>query len=240
MWQLDSVVVAEWEMTAAQSGEWMAVKPTQKPVTIHGLTVLFFDQNGLVSDTHCYFDVGAVLAELGGAPKSIEAPAPIAVPPVMTPVVAQKSEDEKTNVVTVNTSWDALEAKNEAGYLAPIADDIEVFRLDRAAPEKGKAGRKAFYKWITGGMSSLSQTPSNAWGVGAFVIEEYTLAGVHAGRLTDAAPSGHALRLHLLDIDEMKDGKIVRTWTYGNSLELYAETGQVPRATPGTSSAVIR
>ena len=80
---------------------------------------------------------------------------------------------------------------------------------------------------------SLSQTPLNAWGVGPFVIEEYSITGVHSGKLYNAPPSGHALRLHFVDIDEVREGKVVRTWTYGNSLELYAETGAVPHAAPG-------
>jgi ketosteroid isomerase-like protein len=240
VWQIDPVVVVEWGMTAVQSGDFMGVKATQKPVTIHGISLLWFDHNGLISDTHCYFDVGSVLAELGPAPKGIEAPAPLATPGLVVPVVAQGSAAEKANVGIVNGSWDAFEAKNEAGYLAPIADDIEVFRLDRAAPDRGKSTRKGFYKWFTSGLSSLSQTPTNAWGIGSFVIEEYTVAGVHSGKLTDGAPSGHALRLHYVDVDEMKDGKIVRTWTFGNSLELLAQIGQVERAAPGAGSAVIK
>jgi ketosteroid isomerase-like protein len=241
VWQVDPVVVLEWAMTGVQSGEWMGVKATQKPVTIHGLTVLFFDHNGLIADTHCYFDVGVVLAQLGAAPvKSIEVPTPLTPPGNVTPIVAQGNADEAKNVKLVTDSWDDLEARKEAGYLAPIADDIEVFRLDRAASERGKAARRAYFKWVTTGISSLQQTPSGKWGMGPYVIEEYTLEGNHAGRLTDVAPSGHALRLHYVDVDEMKDGKIVRTWTFGNSLELLAQTHQVERATPGNSSAVIK
>jgi SnoaL-like polyketide cyclase len=86
-------------------------------------------------------------------------------------------------------------------------------------------------------MSSLAQTPLNAWGAGDFVIEEYTLTGVHSGPLTSSSPSGHALRLHYVDIDDVQNGKVFRTWTYGNSLELYAESGAIPTAAPGPVAA---
>jgi len=231
-------VIVEWTMAGVQAREWMAVPPTQKPVSIRGLGLFWFDENGLVSDTHLYFDVGATLAQLGAAPKGIEVPT-FAPPPAMV-VTATHSDTETQDVATVNASWDAFEAKKEVGYLAPLADDIEVFRLDRTSPERGKAERKKFFKWAASGIGSLQQTPLNAWGIGAYVVEEYSLTGVHSGKLTDAPASGHALRLHYVDIDELKDGKIVRTWTFGNSLELYAETGVVERAAPGASTAVLK
>ncbi len=239
-WHAPHAVIVEWTMTGVHSGEWMGVKPTGKPVSIRGLGLFWFDQNGLVSDTHLYFDVGATLVELGAAPaalKGVAAPLAPAGAPDTSVVTATGSDAEKQNLAIVNTSWDAFEAKNEAGYLAAIADDIEVVRLDRAAPERGRAERKKFFKWAAGGIGSLSQTPLNAWGIGSFVVEEYTLTGVHSGKLTEAPASGHALRLHYVDIDELKDGKIVRTWTYGNSLELYAETREVPRGAPGASTS---
>jgi ketosteroid isomerase-like protein len=238
-WQPPHVVVVEWTMTGIHAHDWMGVQATQKPVTVKGLGMFWIDQAGLVADTHLFFDAGAILAQLGAAPKGVEAFLPAAGPASTDVVLATGAESEKQNVAMVNASWDAFEARNEAGYLASIADDIEVFRLDRAAPERGKAERKRFFKWA-GGISSLSQTPHNAWGVGSFVVEEYSVTGVHAGKLTDASASGHALRLHYADIDEIKDGKIVRTWTYGNSLELYAEVGQIDRAAPGAASAVIK
>ena len=244
VWQPPHVAVLEWTMAGVQTGEFVGIKATQKPVTLHGLSIYWFDASGLVSDTHLYYDVGATLAALGAAPKGVEA-ALAATGAVQAPadaVVAGVSvtETEKRNVALVNASWDAFEAKNEAGYLAALSDDVEVFRLDRAKSEAGKAERKKFFKAASAGIGSLSQTPLNAWGVGDFVIEEYSITGVHSGKLFDLAASGHALRLHFVDIDEVKDGKVVRTWTYGNSLELYAEAGQVEHAAPGATATVLK
>jgi predicted ester cyclase len=234
VWQIGEAIVVEWAMKGTHSSPWMGVAPTQKEVAIRGVTLQWFNLNGLINEVHVYFDCGSVLAQMGASPnKSIEAgPAAVFAPsPVVT--LASGNAEEKANVGIVNASWDALEAKNEAGYLAPMLSGIEVTRADRTAVETGKEERKKFFHWVVGGVSSLSQTPMNAWGAGNFVIEEYTITGVHSGKLTPQPPSGHALRLHYLDIDEMQGGKIVRTWTYGNVLELYAETGAVPSAAPG-------
>ncbi len=238
-WLAANAVITEWTMTGTHHHAWMGLAATERPVTIRGLGLFWFDTKGLVSDTHLFFDVGATLVALGGvAPKGVEAPA--VVPSETTVVAATGAEAERQNLAIVNASWDALEAKSEAGYLAPFTDETDLVRLDRAAPEHGKADRRKYFKWATTGIGSLAQTPLNAWGVGSFVIEEYSLTGVHSGKLTDAPASGHALRLHFVDVDELRDGKVVRTWTYGNSLELYAQTGQVERAAPGAASAVIR
>jgi predicted ester cyclase len=234
VWQIGEAAVVEWTLTGTQSGSFMGVGPTQKPVSFGGISLIWFNLNGLINEVHLYYDCGAVLAELGSPQNpSIQAgPVPASSStPVLT--VAGGTPEEKANVAIVNASWDALEAKSEAGYLAPIADEVEVTRLDRATPERGKEERRKYFRWVVSGVSSLSQTPLNAWGAGNFVIEEYTITGVHSGKLTPTPPSGHALRLHYVDIDEMQNGKIVRTWTYGNSLELYAEAGVIPNASPG-------
>jgi predicted ester cyclase len=241
VWQIGEAAVIEWSLTGAQSGPFMGVSPAQKPVSFRGVTLLWFNLNGLINEVHIYFDCGAVLAQLGAAPNPTIQAGPASAPDASPGIVrAGGTPEEKANVAVVNASWDALEAKNEGGYLAPIADDIEVTRLDRAAPERGKEERKKYFRWVVSGVSSLSQTPLNAWGAGNYVIEEYTITGVHSGKLIPSPPSGHALRLHYVDIDEMQNGKIVRTWVYGNSLELYAEAGAVPSGSPaagGVSSA---
>jgi predicted ester cyclase len=150
--------------------------------------------------------------------------------------IAGGTPEEKANVAVVDASWDALEVRNEVGYLAPFADDVEVTRSDRVSTERGKNERKKFFRWMTTGVSSLAHTPANAWGAGTFVIEEYTINGVHSGKLTSSPPSGHTLRLEYLDIYELQNGKIARAWTYGNSLELYAQAGVIPSASPGASA----
>jgi predicted ester cyclase len=235
LWQIGEAAIVEWAMTGTQSGTFMGASPTQKEIGISGVTLLWFNLNGLINEVHVYFDCGAVLAQLGAAPnKAILSGPPVTLAPAPVVTVAGGTPEEKANVTLVNASWDALEDKSEGGYMAPFADAIEVTRMDRPGVEKGKEERRKFFRWVASGISSLAQTPLNAWGAGPYVIEEYNFTGVHSGQLTSAPPSGHALRLHYVDIDEMQNGKVVHIWTYGNSLELYAESGAIPSAAPGT------
>jgi ketosteroid isomerase-like protein len=237
VWQIGEAAVVEWTMTGLQTGPWIGVTPAQKPVAIRGVSLLWFNLNGLINEVHIYFDCGAVLAQLGSPPNNaIQTGPPAVLAPSPTLTIAGGTQEEKTNVAIVNASWDALEVKNEASYMAPFADTVEVTRFDRAGAEVGKEERRKFFRWVTTGISSLAQTPLNAWGAGNFVIEEYTLGGVHSGKLTPTPPSGRTLRLNYLDIDEVQNGKITHIWTYGNTLELYAQAGIVPNASPGPSA----
>jgi ketosteroid isomerase-like protein len=240
IWQIGEAAVIEWTITGIQSSPWMGVSPAQKPIAIHGASLLWFNPDGRIGDVHVYFDCGAVLAQLGAAPNgAIQAgPPPSLVPsPVLT--IAGGTPEEKANVAVVDASWDALEVRNEVGYLAPFAEDVEVTRFDRVSTERGKDERKKFFRWVTTGVSSLAHTPANAWGAGTFVIEEYTINGVHSGKLTSTPPSGHTLRLSYLDIYELQNGKIARAWTYGNSLELYAQAGLLASASPAGASTAF-
>ncbi len=240
IWLIGEAAVVEWTLRGTQSGEWMGVNPTSRPVTIAGLTLCWFNLNGLINEVHVYFDAGSVLTQLGAAPKGLPPPLqPPASPASPEVVIAEGKHEEAENVAALRSSFDALEGKNEAAFVAPMADDVELIRLDRASPERGKEAQRAYFRWITHGIHSLAQTPRSSWGAGNFAIEEYSLSGVNSGKLVNAPSSGHALRLHFVDICELSAGKIMRIWRYGNSLEPLAQVGAIDRASPGSSSAFV-
>jgi predicted ester cyclase len=247
IWMSGEAAIVEWSMTAAQTGDFLGIKATGKEVGLRGVTLYWFNLSGLINDMHVYFDAGATVAQLGGALPCLEKPSgagpkgcktPIEGPPVVLAaspqvfVAAGGSEEEKADLHALNASFDALEAKNENEYLAPFADDVDVFRLDRPAPERGKEDRRKFARTVARAFSSLAQNPINAWGIGAYAIEEYTITGVNSGPIAGIQPTGHAVRLHVVDIAEMTGGKIVHLYTFGNSLELFAEIGAIPKAAP--------
>jgi hypothetical protein len=233
-------------MTALQTGDFLGVKATGKEIGLRGVTLYWFNLSGLINDMHVYYDAGAALAQLGGALPCLEksgagskaCKTPIEGPPVVLAaspqvlVAAGASEEERGNLHALNTSFDALEAKNDSEYLAPFSDEVDVFRLDRPTPERGKEERRKFARSVARAFSSLAQNPINAWGIGAYAIEEYTITGVNSGPIAGLQPSGHAVRLHMVDIAEMTGGKIVHLYTFGNSLELFAEIGVIPKAAP--------
>jgi|HubBroStandDraft_6_1064221.scaffolds.fasta_scaffold105625_3 hypothetical protein len=208
----------EWTMAGIQAHDWMRVTATQKPVSIRGLTLLWTKDDGSVLDAHVYFDVAAVKAQLGVAPKGL---APIPPPPVPTeaPQIIDQTGKEADNVGMVRTALDAFE-NNEAIYLGALTDDIEVHSLERAEPTHTKDEARAYYKAMHKAVAQLDTTVTDGWAVAQFAVVEYTIAGEQLGPIGWVpAQKDAVIRLHVVDVDELRDGRIARTWRYDNPAE---------------------
>ena len=61
------------------------------------------------------------------------------------------------------------------------------------------------------------------------MVSECTLTGTQTGPLVVAgmqvAPTNRDVNVHTLEILQLRNHKVVRGWTYGNSRELAAELG---------------
>jgi|HubBroStandDraft_4_1064222.scaffolds.fasta_scaffold50703_2 ketosteroid isomerase-like protein len=221
IWRTPNEQTVEWTMTATHAREWKGVAPTHKPVTIKGVTLLWTKDDGSITDIHVYFDVAVVKAELGVGPKDVEPPAASA-PPAGGPQdllqASPPSADETKDVDVVKSAFDSLENLSEAGYVGAMADDVEVYSLEHAAPVMhGKADAKAYYKAMHKAIGQLDTTIMGEWGVGKFAIVEYSIAGEQIGPIQwIPAQRDKVVRFELVDICELRDGKIARVWRYDN------------------------
>jgi ketosteroid isomerase-like protein len=211
----------EWTMAGVHARDWMRVAASQKPVMVRGVTLLWTKDDGSILDIHVYLDVAAVKAQLGAAPKGL---APIALSPVPTepPQVIDQNGTEADTLGTVRTALDALE-NNEGTYLGALTDDIEVHTLERAEPLLGKDGARAYYKVMHKAIAQLDTTLDNGWGVAQFAVVEYTIAGEQLGPIGWVpAQKDAVIRLHVVDVNELRDGRIARIWRYENPGEIAA------------------
>jgi ketosteroid isomerase-like protein len=220
IWRTPGEQTLEWTMTGTHAREWKGLAPTHKPVTIKGVTLLWTKDDGSITDIHVYFDVAVVKAELGAGPKDVEAPAPF-VPPSGGPQDLQQSlppsAEETKNADVVKSALDSLENLSEAGYVGAMADDLEVYSLEHATPWRGKADAKAYYKAMHKAIGQLDTTIMGEWGVGKFAIVEYSIAGEQLGAIQWLpAARDKVIRFELVDICEIRDGKITRVWRYDN------------------------
>jgi ketosteroid isomerase-like protein len=205
----------EWTMT----GRHIA---TQKPVIIKGLTLLWTKDDGSITDIHLYFDEAMVQAQLGLGPESLRGVHP-ALPAsnAVQLVEQQRSADEQANVAIVRAELQALEDNNEAAYLATFGDDLEVSLPESAQPLRGKAPARSYFKTMRNAIGYLATSIENIWGVGPFVAVEYQLLG------EQRAPLGWVplqkdklIKMSLVDVVEIRDGKIARVWRYDNPIQI--------------------
>jgi ketosteroid isomerase-like protein len=220
----------EWTMTGTQTRDWMGVAVTNKPVTIRALSLLFTKDDGSVTDVHVYFDVAAVRAALGVGPKELlaalaqppqgpQASADAATPPLVEVLDQAGSQDEKANFTILRGALDALENNNLAAYEGAFADDVRIFTSERAQPA-GKADVTSYFKMMRRAIGQLDTTVTDGWGVGSYAVAEYTIAGEQRAAIGwIPAQAEKAIRLHIVDVAALANGKVVRVWRYENPLE---------------------
>jgi hypothetical protein len=214
----------EWTMSGVQSSDWMGATATHKPVVVQGVTLLWTKDDGTVTDVHVYFDVAAVKAQVGAGPRELEGLAPPAIPSGPAQVV-EAGPQVPESTATVRTALAALENNSESAYVDIMADEVEVHTLDRADPARGREVQRAYFKAMHKTIAQLDTTIDNAFSIGAYAVVEYSITG------EQIAPIGwvplqrnRVVKLHVVDVAEVQNAKMVRVWRYDNPSEM---------ATPG-------
>ncbi|MGH7271011.1 MAG: ester cyclase [Polyangiaceae bacterium] len=219
VWRTASEQTVEWTMAGTQTRDWMRVPVTGKSVTIKGLTLLFTQDDGSVSDVHIYFDLAATRSQLGAGPKEL-AGLPAPVMPSGAPQTIDQNGQDMDNVRVVRASLDALE-NSENGYVGAFTDDVEVHTLERVSPSKGKTARQAYFRAMHKAIGELDTTLENGWGIARFAVVEYTIAGEQLGPVGWVPMQKDAVvRLHVADVCELRDGRISQVWRYDNPGEI--------------------
>jgi ketosteroid isomerase-like protein len=225
VWRTANEQTIEWTMSGSLARDWMGVPATHSAITFKGLTLLWTKDDGSISDVHLYFDVAVVKAQLGAGPKGLTAPPPPAFGKEEPRVFEQAvSPQEKSDVAAYEAALDALERKDLAHYVDAMTDDVEVYTLERAQPMRGKDDARAYFKAMHKAIGQLDTTVQNSWGVSdrtEFAIVEYFIAGEQIGPLLwIPAQRDKVIRLEVVDIAEIRDGKIARVWRYDNPAQI--------------------
>ncbi|MGH7297789.1 MAG: nuclear transport factor 2 family protein [Polyangiaceae bacterium] len=226
VWRTDGELTLAWTMSGLQSREWMGVAPTNRPVSFRGVTLLFTKDDGTLTDIHVYFDAAVVRTQLGAGPRElamaglVPPPAPSGPPQVFDQA---HSPEETRNVATARSTLDALEKNDEAAYLAAMTDDVVIETLERPLPMRGKEDARALFRQMHKSIGQLDTTLDNAWGVGSFAIVEYFISGEQIGPVGWVPPQrDRAMRIEVVDVMELRDGKVDHVWRYGNPGQILA------------------
>ncbi len=223
----DSAQSVEWTMTGVQARDWMGAAATNRAASFRGLTLLFTKDDGTISDCHVYFDAAVVKAQLGVGPKELAGLAPAAAPSGAPQVVeGSHSAEEEHGIVAARANLDALEKNDEAAYLATMTDDVVVETLERAQPMRGRDDQKAYFKSIHKSIGQLDTTLDNSLAASHFAVVEYFIAGEQLSALGWVPPQrDRVVRLQVVDVMEVRDGKVAHVWRYDNPGQITATPG---------------
>jgi ketosteroid isomerase-like protein len=224
IWRSPSEQTLEWVMSGTQARPWAGVAPTHRRVVFQGVTLLWTKDDGSLTDIHVYFDAALVKGELGAGPKDVEAAA-AALPEVPASKPQEFDQtgptDDNKNADLVKGALDALENNKEAEYVGAMADNLEVKTQERVAAAKGKAEAKAYYRAMHKAIGQLDTTVMGAWSVGSYAIVEYAIAGEQLGPIMwIPAARDRVVRWEVVDICEIRDGKIGHVWRYDNPSQI--------------------
>lgn len=227
VFQKGNVAIVEWVVTGTQSKDFMGVKASNKPVGISGVSVEWFNDDGLVKETHEYFDLGTVMAQIGGSKQ--KARAPMALPTSTETHVAKGTPEEDKNLEAIKTTYAAMDTKKEADFLGVMDDAIEYDDMTQPASMKGKAEAKKFFGMWTKAFPDQKNTVVNGWGFDEYVVSEFNTKGTHKGPIGPIKATNKPVDLHGVDVFKVSNGKLTRGWTYANGAELMTEIGMMPK-----------
>lgn len=219
LFRTDRAQALEWMMSGVQARAWVGIAATQKPVAIQGLTLLWTNDDGSISDVHVYFDEAVVKAQLGVGPPELRRLSPPRLPSGPLQVFEQGgTPEEALSVALVRAMLKALEDNQESAFLSTLASDVEVFTIDRAQPARGKDALERLFKTMRKAIGDLDTVVQNSWGVQQFAVVEYSIAGLQLaplGRITFVP--NRLFNARVVDIAEVRDGQIARIWRFDDS-----------------------
>jgi steroid delta-isomerase-like uncharacterized protein len=228
-----NVLVMQWIVNGTHSGDFMGVAPTKKKVGYHGVSVMWFRDDGLVSREHMYYDDTSFLAQLGLAPKGVKG-RPVAEIGAGDPnwQWAKGDEAENKNAELAKTFQGTFEKKDAKAFLGMLADDVAYSDYMQPADSKGKPAAGKSFSAITVAFPDIKIVPTNVWAAGDSVIIESQITGTFKAMFGYTLPTKKTGTLHSLDVMQFRDGKLVHGWSYGSSGEFAWAFGLLPKEAP--------
>jgi steroid delta-isomerase-like uncharacterized protein len=211
------VVVVQWVMTGTNNGDFMGQKATKKPIGFHGVSVLWFNDDGVVKKEHAYYDVPTIMSQQGNAPKGTPKMRAAATLPTgdaqwITPA------DEK-NVAAYKAEMEAFGKHDPKALLANASDDFMMTDYSSPADVKGKPANIKEMGNLFKAFPDMTGTCDNLWGFGDAVICEMSAGGTMKGSMMGMKPTNKPVTVHRLEIEWYKDGKANKMEAYMNGME---------------------
>jgi steroid delta-isomerase-like uncharacterized protein len=233
VWGKGDAVMVEWMWSAVQTGDFWGIKGKEKQVGTRGLDILWFNADGEVKEHHVYFDGATLLTQIGflkGKARPIKE-FPEGDPQFFASV--QELPDETRNVELARSFFATFDARREADFAAALADDVEYDDITKPDVAKGKSDTKKLFKELTTAFPDMRTNVANVWGIEDFVILERRWTGTQKGPFLGNRGTKKTASTSSAEIVQLKDGKVVRVWSYANAADALQQLGHVTLPRPG-------
>jgi predicted ester cyclase len=221
-----AVVISATNATDSGTG-FEGNKPTGRALGHENATVYFFNDDGLIKEQHAYIDSFRNQLDPKAKPGSFRPPP--AMPGVAPEIIASSGGPDEDKLLAFGQDYyAAFDAHDLTKLLAPITDDTSLVDATMPGEMKGAKPLKAFLQGYFKALPDVKQLPlTNQWAIGDTLISEGVTQGTLKGAMGPIKPTGKPVAFHFIDIAQVKDGKIVRLWTFSNSNEFLTQAGVI-------------
>jgi ketosteroid isomerase-like protein len=205
--------VVEWAFTATHTGDSGNFKATSRAVGALGVSVVWFDADGLVNREHRLFDRATLLAQDDKRAKTGTFRAPPSLPDAMETHLSKGGADEEKLVEVARRLQSAISNKKESDALALFADDLVFEDLTQARAYAGTKDAKALF-------ASLTKVLPDGKGTTMTTLAADDLVALESERAWSPKAGDKAVKIHVVTMLKIVDGKIAKAWRYASATEL--------------------
>lgn len=209
------------------AGTPMEQKATGKKWGVLGLAIDMTDDMGKIKEGRHYMDAAAMMGQLGLMPGMPFRPAIETGTPAGAPIVGAGADP---SLAVVKAGYDAMAKGDLKASTDVMADDVVI--TDMGMPEDVK-GKATFLKMMEGfykAFPDLKMEVSTQWSAGDYVVTEALMTGKNSGALPEMGikkATNKQISVHVAEIAQVQNGKIVRIWWFGNGMEMAAQLGMM-------------
>jgi steroid delta-isomerase-like uncharacterized protein len=218
-----NLAAVEWIITGTNTGDSdaMKIKASGRKMGLHGADMVTFDDAGLVKESHRYYDLPTQMAQLDAKAKAGSF-RPVEASPTAAPLVASTkgTPDEQKNLDAANALYKAIDDHKFDAVVALMTSDASLDDFSNPTAYKNPKAVKGFLDTILKALPDVSQDKLVQLAAGDLVITEGYMHGTMKGNLGPIKATNKPAGLHFIDVLQVKDGKMVKGWSYGNSFEL--------------------
>ncbi len=210
----ESSQVVEWVM----SGEAAA---GGKAITIAGVSLLWNNDDGSITDLHLFVDEAQLAAQLGRAPKGYTQ---LPLPPARQERANHEQKNDAREAANLEVAHKYLESwrrGDDAALGALMTDDVELISQASEPDVRGRGEARQRLRGWHHAIDPLDALVDNYIPVGDLVVVEFHFVG------QQRAPIGwvplqaeNVLKAYFVDVLELREGKIARVVRYENPMQL--------------------
>ena len=136
------------------------------------------------------------------------------------------------NKARVRRWYEAFNPQNPAGAFEDCAPDY-VMHGTGVFPDMDLASAKQLTTAFWAAFPDMHVVVEDLIAEGDKVVSRYTIRATHQGEFMGIPPTGKQVSFTAIEIDRIKDGKVVETWANLDVLGLMQQLGAIPQMARG-------